>query len=175
MSCSSTGPLSEIEIKQLYEDQSAWVEERSRFEVTVDNDLPTTSIRSTLVYRLNQPAILDVYANDPTSPLYKVELLTNGSAKDAALCVGSDGISAYCPTFTPSGEGRYQLQSRAGRYRRQPGNFCRSQYSGRCHGADCHAQHQPGCDTPTHPPPQRVATLGAATGRQCQRPESEQR
>ncbi len=93
--------LSSSEINQIYQDQFAWVEERSRFEVTVDNDPPTTTIRSTLLYRMNQPEILDVYANDATSPLNSVELLTNGQAAAAPLCAGTEGNSAYCPTFTP--------------------------------------------------------------------------
>ncbi|MFN8486196.1 MAG: LamG-like jellyroll fold domain-containing protein [Caldilineaceae bacterium] len=105
--------LSAAEVQQLYQDQSGWVEERSRFEVTVDNDPPTTTIRSALTYLANQPTILDVYAADPTSPITNVVLLTNNQASHAPRCLGAEAGAAFCPTFTPSGEGAYTLQTRA--------------------------------------------------------------
>ncbi|MDY7077858.1 MAG: LamG-like jellyroll fold domain-containing protein [Chloroflexota bacterium] len=104
-------------IEQLYELESAWVEERSRFEVTVDNDQPTTAIRSTPTYLPNRQTILDVYAYDPTSGLAQVELLVDGKATNAPFCQDNTtsltGVTAFCPTFAPAGEGRYQIQSRA--------------------------------------------------------------
>ncbi|MFN8440562.1 MAG: LamG-like jellyroll fold domain-containing protein, partial [Caldilineaceae bacterium] len=106
--------LTAEEILPMYEIESAWVEERSRFEVTVDVDAPRTAIRSDALYRPNRSAILDIFADDPTSPLQKVELLVNGAASNAVRCQDDQSGTAYCPTFTPAaGEGSYTLASRA--------------------------------------------------------------
>jgi len=101
-------------INDLYAMQSSWVEDRSRFEVTVDTDLPSTVIRSNATYRPLRPAIIDVGASDATSPISQVLFIVNGSASPAPLCDDSNAVrgGAYCPLFSPLFEGRYTLQSR---------------------------------------------------------------
>ncbi|MEZ4679185.1 MAG: LamG-like jellyroll fold domain-containing protein [Caldilineaceae bacterium] len=107
------GALGLLEIEEIYEQQSGWVEERSSLEVIIDSDPPTTTIRSNSTYRPNAAALLDLYAADPTSLVDHVELLVNGVSSPAPACLESNRDSAWCPTFTPRGEGRYTLQSRA--------------------------------------------------------------
>jgi subtilisin-like proprotein convertase family protein len=114
--------LSEFEVRDIFLYQGKWVEERRSQNILVDNDIPFSTLRSytpTLPYRANREEVMHVEAHDQTSAVAMAEL---GVWKDgqpgytwtlAPLCLDASGGTAWCPTFTPTGEGRYLLQTRA--------------------------------------------------------------
>ncbi len=114
--------LSPFEVRDLFRYQARWVESRYSQNILVDNDWPFSTLRSytaTFPYLQNRDIVMHVQAQEATSAIATVEL---GVRKDgqanytwtaAPPCLDAAGDTAYCPTFTPSGEGRYLLQTRA--------------------------------------------------------------
>ncbi len=114
--------LSPFEVRDIFLYQGKWVESRYSQNILVDNDWPFSTLRSytsTFPYLQNRDTVMHVEAHEPTSAIARVEL---GVRKDgqasytwtaAPACLDAAGDTAFCPTFTPSGDGRYLLQTRA--------------------------------------------------------------
>ncbi len=105
-----TQALSTYKINDIYRLQSALVEDRFSSYLAVDVTAPLSKLESNNIYRSNQDQQLFISAVDATSGVDKVEWSVNGIWSDALPCRQSSG---YCPTFQPSGEGRYVIQTRA--------------------------------------------------------------
>ncbi len=114
--------LSPFEVRDVFFYQGKWVESRYSHNILVDNDWPFSTLRSynaAFPYLQNRDMVVHVEARESTSSVAGVEL---GVKKDgqasytwtaAPPCLDAAGDMAYCPTFTPSGDGRYLLQTRA--------------------------------------------------------------
>jgi subtilisin-like proprotein convertase family protein len=113
--------LSPFEVRDIFLYQGKWVESRYSHNILVDNDWPFSTLRSytsTFPFLQNRDYVMHVEAHESTSAIATVEL---GVSKDgqpytwtaAPPCLDAAGDTAFCPTFTPSGEGRYLLQTRA--------------------------------------------------------------
>ena len=111
--------LTDVELYRLYLSQRSTVEERQAFAITVDRNPPTSTLRSTTLYRPLRDAVLDVSAVDQQSAVALVELGvkqpgdTTFSFTAAPACRDAEIGVAWCPTFAPTGEGRYDVQTRA--------------------------------------------------------------
>jgi hypothetical protein len=101
------------DLRRLYQYQSRWVDERADWRITVDSDKPTVALRSynagAANYRPNVPVLLDVQAQDATTRVTEVQLKLGGAATGIAAPACNGANTAWCPTFTPQGEGRYDL------------------------------------------------------------------
>ena len=112
--------LSYQEIKNLYALQSKYVEDRVASVVTVDSLAPSSRLKSLAsgTYRAKLPQILGVTARDNLSGVALVELgvCSGGGCTPtwsmAEECMDASG-STWCPTFSPSSEGVYFVQTRA--------------------------------------------------------------
>ncbi|MBN1319143.1 MAG: LamG domain-containing protein, partial [Anaerolineales bacterium] len=104
--------LSSFEIQDLFQAQVALVADRQHTYIVVDAQAPMSILRSDHPYRANEPVQLLINASDSQSGVAQVDLAVDGVWEDAPACQDANG-AAYCPTFIPSGEGRYQLQTRA--------------------------------------------------------------
>ncbi|MEJ5309992.1 MAG: LamG-like jellyroll fold domain-containing protein [Anaerolineae bacterium] len=113
--------LSPLEVRDLFRYQARWVESRSSQNILVDNDWPSSTLRSynpAFPFLQNRDYVMHVEAHESTSSIAAVEL---GVTRDglsytwtaAPACLDAAGDTAFCPTFTPPGEGRYGLQTRA--------------------------------------------------------------
>lgn len=114
--------LSPFDVRDIFFYQARWVEARYTHDVLVDNDFPFSTLRSytaTFPYLANRDVVMHIEAQERTSRIASVAL---GIRRDgqpgyawttAPRCLDVAGDTAYCPTFTPSGEGRYDLQTRA--------------------------------------------------------------
>ena len=106
------------DIRDTFWYQGKLVEEHSTHTLIVDNDNPTSQVQlPTLPYVTGGTQLL-VTANDASSPVSMVELHVDkyhGTTawQPAPQCMDAVGDSAWCPYFTPSGEGEYRLQTRA--------------------------------------------------------------
>ncbi|RME82070.1 MAG: LamG domain-containing protein, partial [Caldilineae bacterium] len=110
--------LSAREIRAIHSYQGKWVEERQNHNIIVDAEAPVSEIHLNDDYMAEQDVQLLVTAADSTSSVTKVELgvKKGGGAfvwSEAPACVDAAGEAAWCPTFVPSGEGRYALRTRA--------------------------------------------------------------
>ena len=110
-------PLSAGDIRDLYNYQAGWVEDRVSQDIVVDGQPPSASVViADHVYLANWPVLVALDAHDANSEIQRVEF---GVAKaggthawtDAARCE-TDG-PAWCATFTPAGAGAYDLYARA--------------------------------------------------------------
>jgi subtilisin-like proprotein convertase family protein len=111
--------LSNSEINNLYALQAKYVEDRVANIVIVDNTAPVSRLESILPsnnYRSKKPQVLGIMASDDLSGVAMVEL---GVCSDsgciwnmADACLNAAG-SSWCPTFQPTAEGLYHLQTRA--------------------------------------------------------------
>lgn len=104
--------LSPMEIQDLFQAQVAMVEDRQQTYLSIDAEPPASILRSDHPYRANEPVQLLINAADSHSGVSGVELAVGGTWNEVPACQDAAG-AAYCPTFTPSGEGRYLLQTRA--------------------------------------------------------------
>jgi hypothetical protein len=112
--------LSEAEVNDIYRYQFGWVEERRSSDITVDTNDPTSELHAPATYLPASGMMLLATTNDDTSGVAGVEL---GSCKSTGSCAPGGwasadrcqgtGDGAWCPYFTPSGEGRYVLKARA--------------------------------------------------------------
>ncbi|MBC8450428.1 MAG: hypothetical protein H8D78_22055, partial [Chloroflexi bacterium] len=114
--------LSPSEVRDIFLYQGKLVEERRSQTITIDNDPPISALRSytsTFPYLANQDVVMHVEAQDQTSGVALVELSVNGTwgsppnRMDVPPCQDATGGTAWCPTFIPTGEGAYTLQTRA--------------------------------------------------------------
>jgi len=113
--------LSPFGVRDIFLYQGKWVESRYSHNILVDNDWPFSTLRSynpAFPYLQNRDYMMHVEAHESTSAIATVEL---GVSKDgqpyawrtAPPCLDAAGGAAFCPTFAPSGEGRYLLRTRA--------------------------------------------------------------
>jgi hypothetical protein len=114
--------LSWSEVRDTFQYQGKWVEDRQSHAITVDADVPASELLSVRTdardYRAAQNVALHVAAQDATSAVSLVELGVAAPGQDVAWasaprCMDGAGDTAWCPTFVPSGEGRYTLETRA--------------------------------------------------------------
>jgi subtilisin-like proprotein convertase family protein len=114
--------LSPFEVRDLFRYQAGWGESRYSQNILVDNDIPFSTLRSynpAFPYLQNRDYMMHVEAHESTSAIAGVELgvkkdgQANYTWRVAPPCLDAAGGAAFCPTFTPSGEGRYLLQTRA--------------------------------------------------------------
>ncbi len=107
--------MSATEIQDLFRAQVALVEDRQHAHITVDAEPPTSSLTSDYPYRPNQPVQLHIAASDGHSGIAKAEwmLVGRGGWQEAPACQDAKDNVAFCPTFAPSGEGSYAIQTRA--------------------------------------------------------------
>jgi hypothetical protein len=110
--------LSASEVHEMYVYQGGWVEDRESRSLTVDADNPTAEVLvADPPYQANWPAQVLVKAGDATSGVEKVQLCVGSgdcsAAPVASHCVDLASASAWCPTFSPTGQGVYSLSARA--------------------------------------------------------------
>ncbi len=107
--------LSAPEIHDLYTYQNGWIEDRKSRNLTVDADAPTARVVvADPPYQANWPAQVLIEASDATSGVDKVWLCVGGeNCTLAPHCVDPGSDSAWCPTFSPAGQGIYSLDARA--------------------------------------------------------------
>jgi hypothetical protein len=107
--------LTASEIHDMHVYQSGWVEDRESRTLTVDADSPTAEVVvADPPYQANWPAQVLVEAKDATSRVEDVSLCVGGSnCTLAPHCVDKASPSAWCPTFSPTGQGVYSLSARA--------------------------------------------------------------
>jgi len=107
--------LSAPQIHELYMYQNGWIEDRKSRNLTVDSDSPGARVVvADPPYQANWPAQVLIEASDRTSGVDQVWLCVGGT--DCTLaphCVDLGSESAWCPTFSPSGQGVYSLSARA--------------------------------------------------------------
>ena len=114
--------LPAAELRDLYNDQVKYVEDRKVSEVIVDADAPTSSLSSVVAgqpYRPNLYQVLGAMGNDPTSNVALLALgvrRAGGSTSWANASRCADASGAWCPTIDPTqlgGEGQYFISTRA--------------------------------------------------------------
>jgi hypothetical protein len=111
--------LTAREVRDIFEYQAKWVEERQSHDVTVDNDAPTSTLRSDGPYLAPRDVVMHVEAQDPTSGIALVRMGVQGPGQGAYTwtgaprCMDAPSDAAWCPTFEPSGEGRYRFKTTA--------------------------------------------------------------
>ncbi|MFN2167203.1 MAG: LamG domain-containing protein, partial [Anaerolineae bacterium] len=106
-------PLTERQIWDQYQYESAWVEDRQSRDITVDDDLPTAEVVMTEgSYLAKQATVVGVTAGDPTSDVDAVELGVQASAgtiawAPAVRCSDTETQpeGAWCAPFAPVAEG----------------------------------------------------------------------
>jgi hypothetical protein len=114
------------QVRDLYDYQSAWFEDRQSRNLTVDDDLPAAQVVMTGgSYLANRPIVVGVTANDATSGVQAVELgvdrastpgvwvTADACAQSAGVVTGEGGGAGWCAEFAPSGQGAYTLLARA--------------------------------------------------------------
>ena len=104
--------ISAFEITDLVRAQSALVEDRQHTYLTVDAQPPVSALQSDHPYRPDRPVQLLVTASDEHAGVAWLDVAINGVWQAAPCCEDADG-AAFCPMLTPSGEGRYLIQTRA--------------------------------------------------------------
>jgi hypothetical protein len=105
--------LSADEIAALYAYQLSWTEDRERIHITVDLDNPTAQVllSGTPVYP-NAPVVIPIGTDDATSGVVSARLCQGSSCgSPAPHCTAPDLTSAWCPIFTPSGEGIFTVSA----------------------------------------------------------------
>ncbi|MBC8422435.1 MAG: hypothetical protein H8E01_00230, partial [Chloroflexi bacterium] len=113
--------LTAREVRDIFQYQAKWVEEWQSHDVTVDADEPTSELRSDGPYLAQQDVVMHIEAHDPTSSVSLVKLGVQGPSQGsytwagAPRCMDATATSdaAWCPTFVPSGEGRYRFKTSA--------------------------------------------------------------
>ncbi len=111
--------LTAREVRDIFQYQAKWVEEWQSHDVTVDADKPTSELCSDGPYLAQQDVVMHIEAHDPTSSVALVKLGIQGPSQGsytwtgAPRCMDASSDAAWCPTFEPSGEGRYRFQTRA--------------------------------------------------------------
>ena len=121
--------LSQREVRELFQYQGGWVEDRQSHDLTVDSDTPVSEVLIPATYLPKAGVQLLVTAGDATSGVAEAELgwcrsalpcsagnwATAPACQDATSRVlpAEGGGAAWCPTFTPSSEGRHTLGARA--------------------------------------------------------------
>ncbi len=106
--------LTAQQVRDMFTYQAGWVEDRQSFDLTVDADAPTVAIKvDDKSYVARQPVIVAVEADDATSGVVGVTLLTPDGPVTAARCMEAGGQAAWCPTISPSIEGYYALKATA--------------------------------------------------------------
>ncbi|MBI1294207.1 hypothetical protein GC175_04525 [bacterium] len=114
--------LTDEEIRDLYNQQNAWVDETIENTVTVDADAPVSTVEVESTYFANKPHLLYIATEDAQSGVVHTELGVNsgalgvlsgirwsGAARDDTDAEGNTWIGL----FEPNGDGRYELYSRA--------------------------------------------------------------
>ena len=108
--------LTAAEIETIYLLELRWYRDQAIQEIVIDNDNPTLDMVSTYQYRADGYIQLVATAQDATSAVSLVQFGLKGPADSdfvwdtAAACV--DSSVTYCPAFTSSGEGTYEIQFR---------------------------------------------------------------
>ncbi len=129
--------LSPRQVREIFLYQGKWAEDRQSHPVTVDADDPTPVLRSVRTdapdYRAEQDVVMHIEALDPTSDVMQVGLGFRREGQSAFTwvsaprCMDAPNGAAWCPTFTPSGEGRYTLRAsavdRVGHRQRSPQDY----------------------------------------------------
>ncbi len=129
--------LSPRQVREVFLYQGKWVEDRQSHPVIVDADDPTPLLRSIRTdgpdYRAERDVVMHVEAIDPTSEVMQVGLGFRREGQSAFTwvsaprCLDAPNGTAWCPTFTPSGEGRYTLRAsavdRVGHRQRSPQDY----------------------------------------------------
>lgn len=109
--------LTDQEIRELYNYQNAWVDERVSSEITVDADAPTADLPLKTLYFPNAPQLLQIVAHDATSKISNAQLGVDAGAGTtwvgASADTGDVEGNTWIPLFTPSGEGAYKLSAQA--------------------------------------------------------------
>ncbi len=112
--------LSVQEVRNLYNLQAGYVEDRVSSAVIVDIQPPSSALASSVSggYRPEAAQVLGVTASDDRAGVALVELgACRGAgcapAWRAAEACRDAGDSTWCPIFKPDGEGLYSLQTRA--------------------------------------------------------------
>jgi subtilase family serine protease/subtilisin-like proprotein convertase family protein len=110
--------LTHWEVADIFNYQAKWVEERQSHDITVDANNPTVALDTTGSRLPNTDVQLLITASDATSGIAKAELGVQKAGlgnvwTTAPACQDAYGNSAWCPTFTPFGEGSYTLRARA--------------------------------------------------------------
>ena len=102
-------------IDALYDYQLSWTEDRESIPITVDRDDPTAEVLlSGTPYFPNAPVVIPVGTGDPTSDVVGARLCNSYSCGPLAPhCTAPELTTAWCPIFTPSGEGIYQVSAMA--------------------------------------------------------------
>ncbi|HHS98157.1 MAG TPA: hypothetical protein ENK08_09760, partial [Chloroflexi bacterium] len=129
--------LSPRQVREVFLYQGKWVEDRQSHPITVDADDPTPVLRSIRTdgpdYRAERDVVMHIEAIDPTSDVMQVGLGFRREGQSAFTwvsaprCLDAPNGAAWCPTFTPSGEGRYTLRAsavdRVGHRQRSPQDY----------------------------------------------------
>lgn len=105
-------PLSTRDLREVYAYQMAWVEERVRTPIVIDADEPQSTLLSDASIIPLRDTVMAISAGDPTSRVDAVAWRINGGAwSECPKCL--DSGTSWCPTFDPSAEGRYIVETRA--------------------------------------------------------------
>jgi len=109
--------LTDQEIRELYNYQNSWVDERIENAVTVDAGAPTSSLAVKSTYFADKPHLLYIATADAETRVDNAELGVDngdglrwtGAARDDTDATGNTWLGH----FEPTGDGRYELFSRA--------------------------------------------------------------
>ena len=103
-----------VEVYDSYQQEARWYRDSAEFTVTVDGDNPTIEVETDYAYRADGYIQFVVTGDDASSSVarmrykYRKEGSSYSDWIEAPICADA-AVTVYCPYFTSTGGGKYQI------------------------------------------------------------------